>query len=66
MRERRREERADEQPPDLGGGFAREDEARTQADDAHAGMLALEAVEQPLDLGLVAGVEAALDAFGRP
>ena len=47
-------------------GLALEDERRPQAHDPDRGLVALEAIENALDLGLVARIEGGLDAAGRP
>jgi hypothetical protein len=64
--ERRGKERAGEQPPDAGGGLALEDQPRPQPHDAHLGMPALESIQKPFHLGLVAGVEARADSGRGP
>src|SRR5690349_22639573 len=61
-----REKRADEVAADLLGGLGLEDQARAVAHGAHAGEVALEAVEQALGLGLVPRVERGADPVGRP
>ena len=60
------QERPGEQAPDARGGLALEDQPGAQADDAHPGVLALEDVQQPLALRLVARVEEARDAGRGP
>jgi hypothetical protein len=61
-----RQERAREQPPDLGRRLRLEDQPGPHANNAQLRLLALETVEQPLDGCLVPRVERALDPVGRP
>jgi hypothetical protein len=65
-KERRGEEGPREKPPHAGRGIPLERQPRSQAHHAHIGLLVLEAIEPPLDLRLVAGVEAGPDTAGRP
>ena len=64
--QRARQERTREQAPDLRRRLALEHQRRPHAHDAHLVVLDLEAVEDALDLGLVARVEGGLDAVRRP
>src|SRR3954470_3297077 len=58
--QRVREERASEQPADLGGRIGLEDQARPEASNRDGGGGRLESVQDALDRDLMAGVE------GRP
>ena len=64
--ERPRQQRTREQAPDAGGRVALEDQSRPHPHHPHARLLSLEAVEQALHLGLVAGVEGRRNAGGGP
>src|SRR5687767_10450332 len=66
LQERGGEERPREEPADSRGRAAFEDEGWAQPDHTGGWVLALEEVEQPLDLGLVPAVKARRDAVARP
>jgi hypothetical protein len=61
-----REERPEEQPPDLARRLLLEDQPGTETHDPQVGVVPLEHVQDPLDVRLLPRVVEGRDAVGRP